>query len=310
MVGSHISARFRSIDESGLESVKTALIQHYFSKQAPDYLDTEHGKRDLRDHLTTRLERARTDVIPWLNAARPLAGSRILEIGTGTGSDLVALAEQGADVVGLELDADSLRVAEQRADAYGVQVTLIQSNAMAVSDLFPLNDFDFIIFFASLEHMVHTERLQAMAGTWAMLQPNAFWCVVETPNRLWYQDVHTSWLPFFQWLPDDLAFKYSRFSSRFNFGGDFYPEETEDRMLHFLRRGRGVSFHEFSLAMQPAETLNVVSYKTQFHARRRPRWPWRRPSRDQRYEALLSEICPRVHAAFFQPYLDLIIRKP
>jgi hypothetical protein len=66
--------------------------------------------------------------------------------------------------------------------------------------------------------------------------------------------VHTSWLPFFQWLPDDLAFKYSRFSPRFNFGG-MYGEETAERMLHFLRRGRGVSFHEFSLTMKPAETL-------------------------------------------------------
>jgi S-adenosylmethionine-dependent methyltransferase len=310
MIPSHLAARFRSTDQSGLDAIKGALTRHYFSKQALDYLQTTHGQRDLHDHVSKRLETARRDVIPWLDHARRLEGARILEIGTGTGSDIVALAEQGAEVVGLEIDAESMRVAELRAQVYGLKVTLIQSNAATVSDLFPSGHFDIIIFFASLEHMVHTERLQAMANTWRLLRPGALWCVVETPNRLWYRDVHTSWLPFFQWLPDDLAFKYSRFSPRFNFGGGVYDAPTEDRMLHFLRRGRGVSFHEFSLTMKPVEELDVVTCQALFHGRRRrPRWPWRRPTLDQRYEALLREICPTLHPGFLQPYLDLIIRK-
>jgi 2-polyprenyl-3-methyl-5-hydroxy-6-metoxy-1,4-benzoquinol methylase len=39
--------------------------------------------------------------------------------------------------------------------------------------------FDIIIFYASLEHMVHEERLRAIADTWAMLRPGDLWCVVE-----------------------------------------------------------------------------------------------------------------------------------
>jgi ubiquinone/menaquinone biosynthesis C-methylase UbiE len=58
-------------------------------------------------------------------------------------------------VIGVDLDEDSLRVAGQRAEAYGVNVKLVQANATAVSQLFPAHSFDFIIFFASLEHMVH-----------------------------------------------------------------------------------------------------------------------------------------------------------
>jgi S-adenosylmethionine-dependent methyltransferase len=305
----HLAARFRPADTPAWETIEAALRQHYFSKQPAGYLDSEHGKKDLRDHLHRRLDVARAEVIPWLDHARPLANSRILEIGTGTGSDLVALAEQGAEVTGIDVDAESLRVAERRAHAYGVKVRLVQANAADIAELFTWERFDFIIFFASLEHMVHAERLQAMAATWQMLKPGGLWCVVETPNRLWFQDVHTSWLPFFQWLPDDLAFKYSRFSPRFNFGG-MYGEETAERMLHFLRRGRGVSFHEFSLTMKPAETLEVVSCKSLFYSdRRRRRWTWRRPSVDPRYEALLREICPGIDRGFFQKYLDLVIRK-
>ena len=65
--------------------------------------------------------------------------------------------------------------------------------------------------------MVHEERLQAIADTWTMLRPGDLWCVIETPNRLWHTDTHTALLPFYHWLPDDLAFKYARFSQRTNF---------------------------------------------------------------------------------------------
>jgi 2-polyprenyl-3-methyl-5-hydroxy-6-metoxy-1,4-benzoquinol methylase len=177
-VAPSLVARFRDIDGSALDSIEEALREHYFSKQSGEYLDTEHGRRDLEDHRSRRLETARRTVVPWLDHVRPLQGARILEIGTGTGSDLVALAEQGADVVGVDLDSGSLRVAEHRAKTYGVRARLVQANATTVAQLFAADDFDFIIFFASLEHMVHAERLLAMASTWQMLRPGALWCVV------------------------------------------------------------------------------------------------------------------------------------
>ena len=33
---------------------------------------------------------------------------------------------------------------------------------------------------------------------------NGLLVIVEAPNRLWLEDTHTSELPFFQWLPDNL----------------------------------------------------------------------------------------------------------
>jgi S-adenosylmethionine-dependent methyltransferase len=87
----------------------------------------------------------------------------------------------------------------------------------------------------------------------------------------------------------------------------------ESSLLHFLRRGRGVSYHEFELALGAAPRLDVVSHLRGFH-RARHRWPawsrWRtRHSLESRYEALLAELAPRLHAGFLQPYLDLLIRK-
>ena len=96
--------------------------------------------------------------------------------------------------------------------------------------------FDFVIFYASLEHMTHGERIASIRESWQLLGPDSLWCVIETPNRLWYHDGHTSLLPFFMWLPDELAFEYSRLSPRTSFANEF-REFTEEQQLRFLRQG-------------------------------------------------------------------------
>lgn len=51
---------------------------------------------------------------------RPLAGKRILEVGAGGGSLAVWLAQQGAEVVGIDVSAGILEVARKRAKVNGV----------------------------------------------------------------------------------------------------------------------------------------------------------------------------------------------
>jgi hypothetical protein len=169
--------------------------------------------------------------------------------------------------------------------------------------------FDFIIFYASLQHMTHEERLTAMRSTWDILPAGSFWCVVEAPNRLWYRDDHTSWLPFFHWLPNDLAFDYSRFAPREGFRSTF-PKHSEKADFDFLRHGRGVSYHEFDLAMKPCHELKVISSLWSFLRRRS--FIWRAKAKldgEIRFESFLAKVGPPIHEGFFQPRLDLIIEK-
>jgi hypothetical protein len=135
--------------------------------------------------------------------------------------------------------------------------------------------------------------------------------VVETPNRLWCIDNHTSLLPFFMWLPDDLALAYAGRSPREAIREKF-AGAGEEQMLEFLRQGRGVSYHEFELALGiPAEKLPVVSslathyrYLERLRLLRRPR------PLDTRFHLLLREIHARVHRGFLHPSLDIVLRKP
>lgn len=315
----HLSKRFTQLTPAAAESIVQALHQHYFPRQiwgevaysTEQWIATPEGREDLQDHLERRLNSFRGKVIPWLNAARPLLGARVLEIGCGTGASTVALAEQGAKVTGIDIDEPSLRVARQRCAAHGVECELVLANGAGARQFLEREPFDFVIFFACLEHMTHPERIEAMRETWRALPEGALWCVIETPNRLWFFDDHTSRLPFFNWLPDELVFEYSRFSPREPFRSS-YRELSADKMESFLRHGRGVSFHEFDLAIGDASTLDVVSSLPLWSRRRGVlglRELARRYKRRSRLERTLASYRPDIHLGFFQPYLDLIIRK-
>jgi 2-polyprenyl-3-methyl-5-hydroxy-6-metoxy-1,4-benzoquinol methylase len=314
-VSDDISKNFRKIDESGRKDIIRTLRNNYFTREiwgeavvsTDNYLETQEGKMDLDDHLNNRLVEFRRTVIPWINDAAPLSGLRILEIGCGTGSSTVALSEQGADVTAVDIDEPSLIVARDRCAAYGLDAVIQKGNATEVHKTFQDRSFDLVIYFASIEHMTHKERISAMKSTWDMLPDGALWCILDTPNRLWFFDGHTAQLPFFHWLPDEFAFEYSKFSARAPFNTSF-REMNDDTFLTFLRHGRGVSYHEFQMSMKRVEELDVVScLQDQNPLRTLIRKLVR--TTNYRYERLLTEVGPKIHRGFYQPSLNLIIRK-
>jgi S-adenosylmethionine-dependent methyltransferase len=154
--------------------------------------------------------------------------------------------------------------------------------------------------------MTLTERLASLRQAWDLLVPGGSIGAIEAPNRLWFSDGHTSQLPFFNWLPDELAFAYAPHSPRENFR-ELYGDGAVEGMEHFLRRGRGVSYHEFVLALGPLERLEVGESLAAFVRRMELR---RLPREVRRFRAFLMAQAPGVPAAFFEEYLDLLIRRP
>ncbi len=297
--------------------VREALRAHYFSQPlnffaaTPEqYLASPEGQQDMADHVFWRTNTDRGFVVPWLASALELDGCRILEIGCGTGASTVALAEQGCRVIAVDVNQGNIRAAERRCRAYDLKAEFTCCNAVNVGDVFRSSKFDLIVFFATLEHLTYAERLVALKSTWNMLEPGAFLCVVETPNRLWWFDNHTAFLPFFHWLPDDLALDYAPHSKRAFMKA--YESATRDEAtnLDFARRGRGVSYHEFDLTLGDAASLDVVS-ALDVYARSRKFALWARwaASTDRKYEKILRSLGPKIHRGFYQPHLNLLIRK-
>jgi len=257
---------------------------------------------------TARLRRDRIEIVPWLARTRPLAGTVVVEIGCGEGASTIALAEQGARVTGIDIDADFLEVARDKVRSSGLEARFECANAAELGSL-DLGDVEWIIFWASLEHMLHDERIAALSQAWSLLPRNGLLTVIETPNRLWPYDSHTSRLPYFSWLPDDVAFDVAPASPRPQFGGDHYYD-ADAQLTDFLRRGRGMSFHEFDLAIGDHHDLLVRScMQLDLRARnplRRVGWHL---SRDGRTERALRSFDPTSHRAWFQPFLYLTLEK-
>jgi len=99
-------------------------------------------------------------------------------------------------------------------------------------------------------------------------------------------------------------------SAKLNFKLGHYREYTDEAKLDFLRRGRGVSFHEFELTMKPVKALRIKSSLDITNGRKGPLgFLKRRRSNEYRYISLLRSIAPDLHEGFLQSSLYLIIEK-
>lgn len=77
-----------------------------------------------------------------LELLEPVSGRRVLDVGCGDGRLAVRLARLGAEVTGLDADPAMLAAAKARAAREGVQVTLVEGDALALP--FPDASFDVV----------------------------------------------------------------------------------------------------------------------------------------------------------------------
>lgn len=80
----------------------------------------------------------------------PVAGLRVLDVGTGTGRAAIALAKRGAIVTGVDASAEMLAVAERRARDAAVPVTFTRGDAHGLA--YPDRSFDAVVCLRVLMH--------------------------------------------------------------------------------------------------------------------------------------------------------------
>jgi 2-polyprenyl-3-methyl-5-hydroxy-6-metoxy-1,4-benzoquinol methylase len=253
------------------QKLKEALFQHYYgfsseaefiadeirlTKEEKDYI----SNTDLPQQLFLRTDSAKKRIVPWLESQIGLSGCSVLEIGAGTGCSLVALAEKCERITGVDIQQNDLEVARIRSEMYKLHnVDFIHSNAVDTLDNLAQN-YDIIIFYACLEHMTIDERIEAMSKAWKQLKVGKHLVIVESPNRAFWYDYHTAFLPFFHLLPTELAARYSKFSSRVSLKNDLEgasdPETIKNRLA---RWGTGFGYQEIEIALETSVyDLNVL----------------------------------------------------
>jgi len=298
--------RFVALDPATLDRFRTHLLDNWGDKA---YWDSEIGRHEVYEHTVGRLIYDRHEYVPWLNELRRLNGARIFEIGCGTGSSTMALVEQGSEVTGIDVLPESIEVTRERLRLFGLhEPTLHHMNATEIGAHFDHGSFDLVIFFASLEHMTHGERQCSLRAAWQLLAEDGVLCIIEAPNRLWLFDDHTGDLPFFHWLPDEIALEYFKQTPRYRAAA--FDTSSEDAKLELVRRGRGVSYHDIELALGPISDLDFMVDRQTFQMKQNwVRWLHYHLSRDHRYANLLRRQRPDLPLGLFMPYLNIAIHK-
>jgi S-adenosylmethionine-dependent methyltransferase len=268
------------------------------------------GQSDLDAHAFGRMMELENVVIPWVEEVFDLGGARVLEIGCGTGSSTIPFALRARSVRACDLSGPSMEAARQRAALLGIdnivfqilEPTWAQSEGSLQTFAEQVGEVDVILMVALLEHMTIRERLAVLRTLWGRLRPGGILVVYETPNRLGFFDWHSFLLPFFHSLPDELALEYASRTPR----SFFKVSETGDRVEALYRLGRGVSYHEFELAIG-LEAMTVLN--DGFSAHLRHRRGLTHKSFDRALFSLFNEHLPNVPRGFTRPSLDLIIQK-
>ncbi len=102
-------------------------------------------------------EEERYSTYPWLYEAaefRKHAGERVLEVGCGTGCDLLQFGKHGADVVGVDITPEHLRLARERV---GGLAEVRQADATEL----PFEDasFDYVYSHGVIHHIEKPRRV-------------------------------------------------------------------------------------------------------------------------------------------------------
>ncbi|MGH2763447.1 MAG: methyltransferase domain-containing protein [Thermoleophilaceae bacterium] len=201
----------------------------------------------------TRRDAAAAHFVPWLDGLRPLSTATVLEYGSGTGAVGCGFGPSVERHIGYDIavEATSLgRELVRREGLDNVELHVIPPERIHDAIRAHSGEPDIVLLYAVLEHMTIDERLRLLEMVGEVARPGGLVVVAESPNRLIGPDWHTSFLPFFAQLPDELALRLAGHSPREDFRTSLREAAShghEPAREALVRWGRGVSYHEFEL---------------------------------------------------------------
>jgi len=289
-----------------------ALTAGWFSEAdiADGYADYVKAR-----YVFGRMEQSQTSIMPWLKASVPdLEQMTVLEVGCGNGPSTVPLAMACRSVRSFDIGAEGIPIARKRCELLGLKnATFFARDTNWIEEYFLDpgtlgEDVDMIFCYALFEHLLPFERLKFLIGAWCHLAIGGHLVILETPNRLYYFDWHSSQIPFADQLPPELVYLWNGFSDRRSIPKDIRANSVEeaekasvDRLYRF---GRGASFHEFYTALGPEAFEVTQTYQLD----RRALMGWN-ADYIAVLERQLAEVVPPPPPCFAQPCLDIVLRK-
>jgi S-adenosylmethionine-dependent methyltransferase len=248
------------IDEVTKEEFEKAAYEKLFSTWDQEFLKTREGAEAVDDVLYRRQQRAEQYAIRWMARYLDLPNANIVEIGCGTGAASIPLARICGSLVGLDIDTHSIELAKIRAAYFGaednVRFLAVAPEKLLSTALDCAQSVDVFLLYAVLEHLTPTERLEYLRRMWDRLPEGGALVIIDTPNRLTWEDKHTAYMDFFHMLPDEYVCDYAGRSPRPFFEKTMKALDGASFRESRYRWGLGASFHEFELAL--SEKLDEI----------------------------------------------------
>jgi ubiquinone/menaquinone biosynthesis C-methylase UbiE len=116
-------------------------------------------------------------------------GDNALDIGCGRGDLMMALAQKGAEVTGIDYSEDALEIAQKAIDKQPAELKhkLKVSYSNATDLNFPGQTFDYVFMTDIVEHLYPLELQKCFEECKRVLKPEGKLIVHTAPNR-WYND--------------------------------------------------------------------------------------------------------------------------
>lgn len=128
-------------------------IKDYWDRQPCNvkHSDAPVGSMAYFDEVTAKRYRAEPHILDFAGF-HAWRGRRVLEIGSGIGSDAEQFARHGADYVGIDVSAQSLHICRQRFEVYGLAGQFYQGSVTDRDWLRDLGRFDLVYSYGVLHH--------------------------------------------------------------------------------------------------------------------------------------------------------------
>ena len=245
---------FDTEDADFAKFYRNVLLRTFHSGATRAFLESDAYEHDVREHTSVRYKRFADHLVPWVESVSRLEDATVIEVGSGTGSATLAFAPHVRHAHCYDIAPQSIEAAKKRLEYFTVKNISFENELFDPDCRFVKAGLqaDVVLLIAVLEHMTFAELATTLRLSWGILKPNGILVVAETPNRLSVADHHTSFLPFFQWLPPELQLLYLDRSPRQQFAEEMSKlreQDPEAAALSLVRWGRGVSFHEFEIVL-------------------------------------------------------------
>lgn len=182
------------------DTIKTRLFnESYFAEV---YKDNDY---DHRPWITGSVD---NNILDLMKDGIINKKSKLLDIGCGYGTESIAIALLGADVVGIDINRDALSTAKKIAECYKAPVSFIQCDVLNLP--FEDESFNVIVDQGCFHHILPVDRRNYAEQVAKVLCSGGFFALrgfsdwiepgtsPKSPFRLTSRDLLKTFLPFFE----------------------------------------------------------------------------------------------------------------